>query len=253
MIVTTNTEGIPVALARLGVADVLSPHGSAVIKINLPCLPGPKHPRTHPELIRAVVSFIRSQGASCVIAEGADGFLQQNIEGVGLADFLKKNGIRLIDLDLEQDLETIVVGDETHYIPRCLADFACRIAIPAISWPPGLIFSNNVKLFVGAVPLGLYQDDTKDNRALVHINLHQSVANIYRAVMRYCPFQFFVNGGTSLTRVAGTFELPHVYVGNNALELDSRLVTEIGAEIPEYLEILRNESPNNEMELTPGR
>ena len=38
---------------------------------------------------------------------------------------------------------------------------------------------------------------------------------------------------------------------NDALELDSRLVI-IGAEIHEYLEILRNESPNNEMELTPG-
>lgn len=247
MIITTDTDGIANALARLGAAEALQPGGSAVVKINLARPPDPGRPRTHPDLIRAVVSVIRSHGASCAMVEGANGLLEQNVESIGLSDFVRENMVELIDLDLEDDVETIGIGDETHYLPRRLADFDCRFAIPATTWLPDMIFSNNVKLFVGAVPLRLYQDGARDDRSTrwrVHVDLHKSVASIYRAVMQFCPFHIFVNGGTSATRAGGTFELPHVFVGDDALELDSRLATEIEAERPEYLDVLKNESLN---------
>ena len=154
MIITTDLSGIAEAMTKLGAAVLLEAGGSAVIKVNLPRPPDPDRPRTHPGLIRAVVSAVRSRGASCAIAEGANGFLERNIESIGLADFVKENEIKLIDLDLEDDVEMIVIGDETHYIPRCLRGFTCRIAIPATTYLPEMIFSNNVKLFVGAVPSG---------------------------------------------------------------------------------------------------
>ena len=187
MIVTTDTYGIPKALARLGAADVLQPSGSAVIEINLPRPPDPDRPRTHPDLIRAVVSAVRSHGAPCAIAEGCDGFLERSIERIGLADFVKENDIELIDLDLVEDVEMMDIGGLLHYVPRCLADFTCRIAIPATTWLPDMIFSNNVKLFVGAVPREFYRERAQDDRSArwrVHIGLHQSVADIYRAIRR---------------------------------------------------------------------
>lgn len=242
MIITTDINGIGKALKNLGAADLLQPGHSAVIKINLSHPPASYRPRTHPDLIRAVASIIRSRGASCAIAEGANGFLAQNIESIGLADFIKENEIKLIDLDLMEDIETITIGDELHHIPRCLADFTCRIAIPATTWLPEMIFSNNVKLFVGAVPLRLYQEGAKDDHSArwrVHIDLHRSVANIYRAIMQFCPFQFYINGGTAATRVAGVFDLPHVFVGNDAMELDEVLLTETKGERPEYLDLLK--------------
>jgi uncharacterized protein (DUF362 family) len=247
MIVTTDIDGIAKGLTQLGAPDALRPRGSAVIKINLARPPDPDRPRTHPDLIRAVVSFVRSHGASCAIAEGTNGFLKRNIECIGLADFVEENDVELIDLDLEEDVESIAVGGETHFIPRRLADFSCRIAIPATTWLPDMIFSNNVKLFVGAVPLRLYQEGARDSRSArwrVHIDLHKSVANIYRAVTQFCPFQFFVNGGTAATRSAGLFSLPRVHVGSDGLELDEELLTEIKAGRPEYLDILKNETPN---------
>lgn len=114
-----------------------------------------------------------------------------------------------------------------------------------------MIFSNNVKLFVGAVPLRLYQEGAKDNHSArwrVHIDLHRSVANIYRAIMQFCPFQFFVNGGTTATRVAGVFDLPHVFVGSDAMELDEALLTEIKGERPDYLDFLKKEPPNRSLQ-----
>ncbi|MCK4806758.1 MAG: DUF362 domain-containing protein, partial [Candidatus Aegiribacteria sp.] len=117
MMITTDIDGIGEALISLGAADLLQPGHSAVIKINLPRPPARDRPRTHPDLIRAVVSIIRSRGASCAIAEGTNGFLAQNIESIGLADFVKENEVELIDLDLMEDIETITIGDELHHIP----------------------------------------------------------------------------------------------------------------------------------------
>ena len=222
---------------------MLGPGSSAVIKINLAHPPRHDHPRTNPDWIRAVVSFVKAQGASCAIAEGANGFLEKNIAAIGLGEFVRENGVELIDLDLAEDVETVAIGDETHYLPRQLRDFRCRIGIPATTWRSGMIFSNNVKLFVGAVPLRLYQEGAKDNRVArwrVHIDLHKSVANIYRAVMQFAPFQFFVNGGTAATSARGMFDLPHVLVGDDAVELDESLVTVIEAERPEYLHRLQD-------------
>jgi hypothetical protein len=251
MVITTDIDGIAEGLMQLGAADTLQPSGSAVIKINLARPPGLDRPRTDPDLIRAAVSFVRSYGASCAIAEGTNGFLERNIESIGLTDFVEENDVELIDLDLEEDVETVALGDETHFIPRRLADFTCRIAIPATTWLPDMIFSNNVKLFVGAVPLRLYQEGAQDNRSArwrVHIDLHKSVANIHRSVMRFCPFQCFVNGGKVATRSEGVFTLPHVHVGDVATELDEQLVSEIKAERPEYLDMLKKEPPNQAMD-----
>jgi uncharacterized protein (DUF362 family) len=196
--------------------------------------PEPGHPRTDATLLAEVIQYFSSRGAGCAIAEGADGFLWQNLERVGLKKLVQENQTKVIDLDLEE-FDSLVVNGEEHYLPRCLRDYAIRIGMPALSKRPGMTFSNNVKLFVGAVPRKMYQlNEATTWRPRVHIDLHRSVANIYRAVMEYAPFGIFVNGGKAMIEGQGEIEL-QVLVGNNALELDRYLLKQFDIEEPEYI------------------
>ena len=135
-----------------------------------------------------------------------------------------------------------VADGETHYLPRCLRDYAVCIALPATSKRPGMTYSNNVKLFVGAVPRHMYQlDEPSTTRPRIHVDLHRSVANIYRAVIDYAPFQFYVNGGRAMVEGRGEIELDQVFVGDDAVELDLALLARLGLEAPGYIERLAPE------------
>ena len=102
-----------------------------------------------------------------------------------------------------------------------------------------MLFSNNVKLFVGAVPRRFYQDETRDRyRAKIHEDLHKSIANIYLAIMKHTPFQLFINGGNAYSEEKGAFEIDDVYVGNDGHELDIHMIENVfEMERPEYLDL----------------
>jgi uncharacterized protein (DUF362 family) len=209
--------------------------GSALVKINLARPPEPGHPRTDPRLLEQVIRYVSHTGACCAIAEAADGFLRQNVERIGLDQVVDEYGVVVLDLD-QDDFDRVAVDDEVHYVPRCLRGYAVRIGVPATSKRPGMTFSNNVKLFVGAVPHRMYQDGEPTTwRPRVHVDLHRSVANIYRAVMRYAPFHYFVNGGKAAVEGQGEVEMAEVYVGDDALELDLHVLEQFGLEAPEYV------------------
>jgi uncharacterized protein (DUF362 family) len=160
----------------------------------------------------------------------------QNLEHVGLGVVVEECGVQVLDLDLEE-ADCVVVDGEEHYLPRCLKDYAVRIGIPATSKRPDMVFSNNVKLFVGAVPRRMYQlDEPTTWRPRVHVDLQKSVVNIYRAVMAYAPFGFFVNGGRAMFEGRGEIEMPQIFVGNDALELDRFVLDQFGIDLPEYIE-----------------
>lgn len=131
--------------------DALRSGRSALIKINLARTPLPGHPRTDNGLLTALVRLITAADARCAIAECAGGLLAENLRAIGLGGVLEQPGVRCIDLDLEE-AEEVVIHGESHYIPRCLRDYAVRIALPVASKRLDMLFSNNVKLFVGAVP-----------------------------------------------------------------------------------------------------
>jgi uncharacterized protein (DUF362 family) len=147
-------------LDEIGLGAAIGEGGSVLIKVNLARPPEPGHPRTDPALLTQVIRYVAGYGARCAIAEGADGFLRQNVTRVGLDGVIRAHRVEVLDLDLEDGaVEPVTVGDETHYFPRCLKAYAVRVGMPATSKRPGMTFSNNVKLFVGAVPRRLYQDD----------------------------------------------------------------------------------------------
>ena len=225
-------------LATIGMGAAFKRSSSVLIKINLTRSPQPGHPRTDSTLLTQVIQYVAANGACCAIAEGANGFLQENIRNVGLESVVKENNAKVIDLDLE-DFECVTVDDEEHYIPKCLKDYAVRIAIPALSKRPEMTFSNNIKLFVGAVPRRMYQiGEPTSWRPRVHIDLHRSVANIYQAVMKYAPFHFFVNGGKVMIEGQDEMEMQEVLVGDNALELDLHLLKHFHLEAPDYVKRL---------------
>ncbi len=236
MIVSTESGGrISSALDEVGMGTALRNGGSAVIKINLARIPEPCHPRTDVALLADTIRYIADSGSRCAVAEGADGHLGENLCAVGLGSVIEEHHVEVLDLDTV-GFDCVVVDDEKHYLPRCLKDFAVRIAIPATSQRPGMVFSNNVKLFVGAVPRRMYQlGEPSAWRPRLHVDLHKSVANVYRAITSYAPFSFFVNGGKAMVEGRGELVLREVLVGTDALELDRYMLTHLDIEPPEYL------------------
>jgi hypothetical protein len=240
------TETVSSALDALGIKTAIRTHGSVLCKINLARPPEPGHPRTDPTLLTHVIEYITWHNATCALAEAADGFLVENIDRVGLASIIKQHDVRLIDLDLE-DFEAVTIDDvdgvavDTHYIPKCLCDYGVRIGIPATSKRSGMIFSNNVKLFVGAVPRKMYQiGEPQTHRPRLHLNLHKSVATLYRTIMQYAPFHFFVNGGRYMFEDRGEGEWDEIWVGDSAIEMDNAVCQKFGLILPEYLQFLLN-------------
>lgn len=221
---------------RLAVSENRNP--SVLLKINLARPPVRGHPRTDPDLLNAVIRFFLERDSTCTIAESANGYLEENLESVGLGKLLDNPKISIRDLDLEQS-EVITMNGETHYIPRCLRDYDIRIAIPATSKRPGAVFSNNVKLFVGAVPRRMYQNDEKPWRGKIHHNLHHSIATIYQCIMDYAPFHLYINGGIMMQEGVGEFPCDTVFVGDDGAELDRHIIRKIfGIDEPDYLQLL---------------
>lgn len=230
-----SNENLDEALDKIGIGAAIQKNQSVLIKINLARPPEPGHPRTDPALLTKVIRYVTGNGGCCAIAEGADGFLLQNIEHIGLEKVVKEHNVKIIDLD-QEDFESVDVEGEIHYLPKCLRDYGLRIGIPALSKRPDRIFSNNVKLFIGAVPRRMYQVDQPTTwRPRVHIDLHRSVARIYRAVMEFAPFCFFVNGGKMMIEGQGEMELQEVLMGDNALELDRHLLKKLILDVPTYI------------------
>ena len=197
-------------------------------------------------ILKTIVSFIYQNGGKCAIAEGARGFLKENLIISDFEEMLKHYNIKVIDCDLE-DSEEVLTNVEKHYIPKCFKVYPVRIAIPATSKREGMIYSNNIKLFVGAVPRKMYQIDNSDvnrgePRPKIHENLHSSVANLFLALENYSPFQFYINGGLSYNENIGEFNINEVFIGNDALELDCHIFHKYfnNCEYPEYLDIIKN-------------
>ena len=221
-------------------------NNNVLIKINLTKPQIPLLIRTDMTLLKIVVDYIYQNGGSCAITEGGGGYLRENLIAYGFEDTLNHYNIRLIDVDLE-DADEVVSYGEYHYIPKCFKEYPVRIAIPYTSKREGMIFSNNVKCFVGAVPKKMYQlDDPKELKGIprprIHQNLHLSVANLFHAMNDYSKFHFYINGGLPYNENTGLFTFNETFIGNDALELDLYLFQKYfsDCEYPDYLDILKN-------------
>lgn len=245
MILSSNNHNeFYLCMDRIGLKEKILQEKSVLIKVNLARSAEPNHPRTDANLLTEVINYIYSKGGTCTIAESANGYLRTNLEQAGLSDIIRKNNVEVIDLDFEEVEQVTIIGED-HYIPKCFKNYGVRIAIPATSKRPDMVFSNNVKLFVGAVPRRFYQVDNKtvDWRPRVHIDLHKSVANIFSSIQWYSPFHFFINGGLAMAEKSGEFRFKETLIGNDGIELDLYVFKSYFSsyEVPDYLKLLINE------------
>lgn len=243
MILTSNTESdFFSCLDNIGLKEKINSDKKVLIKVNLARPAQNGHPRTDIKLLSDVIQYVYLNGGTCAIAESANGYLRKNLECEGLGNIIKRYQVEIIDLDFEE-VEQLRIDGENHYIPKCLKTYGVRIGIPSTSKRSQMIFSNNVKLFVGAVPRRMYQIDNKnvDWRPRVHINLHKSVANIFCAIQECSPFSFFINGGTAMDENKGEFKYNEILVGNDGIELDEYVLKNYFSylETPEYLKRLQ--------------
>jgi hypothetical protein len=229
---------------KIGLKQEIINKKNILIKINLSQSYIKNHPRTDIAILRTVIDYIYENGGKCALMESANGYLLENLIISGFGDILKKYEITVIDGDIV-DYCKVLSNGEQHYIPKCLQEYPLRIAIPATSKRKNMIYSNNIKLFVGAVPRKMYQLDVHDAennapRPKIHQNLHLSVANLFLAIQNYSPFQFYINGGLSFNENIGEFTMNKTFIGNDALELDCHLFHTFfnECEYPEYLNIL---------------
>jgi len=229
----------------IGLEHKINNH-DVLIKINLtrPCVP--LITRTDMTLLKTVVDYIYQNGGRCAITEGAGGYLKENLIAYGFEDTLKYYNVKVIDVELE-DCEEVVSYGEYHYIPKCFKEYFVRIAMPYTSKRDGMIFSNNIKCFFGAVPKKMYQLDNPSEligipRPRLHQNLHLSVANLFMAMNDFSRFHFYINGGFSFNENIGSFPLNETFIGDDALELDLFLFQKYfsDCEYPSYLDILKN-------------
>jgi hypothetical protein len=215
-----------------------------LIKINLSGTYSKNHPRTDMNLLKLLVEYIYENDGNCALAEGSNSYLFRNLVTSGFENFINYYKIKIIDVDLVDYEETLFNG-ENHYIPKCFNDYNVRIAIPATSKRKDMLYSNNVKLFVGAVPRKMYQNSEIDvpkgvPRHKLHLNLDFSIANLFSAIRYYSPFHYYLNGGLSYNENIGEFNLIETFIGNDAVELDCHLFQKYFSDckFPEYLNIL---------------
>lgn len=226
---------------NIGLNEAIKKNNTVFLKVNLARPAEFGHPRTDPLLITQAIRYIEQYNGKCTIGESANGYIKANLEHAGLGKIIKNYGVKVIDLDGE-DVDKVMIGGEEHFLPKCLKDFGVRVAIPATSKRPEMIFSNNVKLFVGIIPRRMYQlgDSVVSWRPRIHVDLHKSVANLYRAVQKYSPFGFYINGGVAMDEKVGEFFMEDILIGNDAIELDLFVLKNyfIHHEVPEYLKNL---------------
>lgn len=225
-------------------------NNDVLIKINLSGIYTKNHPRTDMNLLKELVTFIYQNGGKCTITEASNGYLTENLINSGLRDFLNYYNVKVVDVDLA-DCDEVYTQGERHYIPKYFQEYSVRIGFPATSKREEMLYSNNVKLFFGAVPRSKYQLDNQIipkgvPRPKLHINLHISIVNLFLTLKNYSPFKYYINGGLSYNEKIGEFTLSETYIGDNALELDNYLFQTYfnNCEYPEYLNILKERIHN---------
>ena len=176
-----NDQELHKNFEQIGLQREIKNSNKVLIKINLSSSYAKNHPRTDMMLLKKLIDYIYQNDGNCALTEGSDGHLLENLHISGFRDVLHYYGIKIIDVDFEDSEEVNSYG-ECHYIPKCFKDYPVRISMPAASKRNNMLYSNNVKLFVGAVPRRLYQLDDSNIRTCLRIYVRR------RERLNFTPF-----------------------------------------------------------------
>lgn len=224
----------------VGLLDKISGSTKSVaIKVNLPRPPKVNRPRTDFNLLKSVMMALRDYGHKVTIIECANGLLEDNLRSIGFGSYISERICDFKDLDRQMASKYYTEDGSAHYLPNCLSEFDVRIAIPCTHYGDKLIFSNNIKTFIGLLPIPYYSEDIAVNwRPRLHTNIHLSIADVFWIVDRYFKFDFFINGGNCYIYSTNVSRLPGYFLSDDPIELDKHIATLLGLKIPEYLQII---------------
>ena len=210
---------------------------SIVIKINLAKPPQENHPRTDPILLKAIINHLISMNKKVIICESADGFLEENLNTIGLQNLISNSSVIICDLDKEQ-YQIIFINKQKILVPQILIDADLRISIPCCSKRENHLFSCNIKNFFGATPrIGYMKEEGGRSRLKLHEDLTSSILNVFEAFQTYAKFNFYINGGNAFVEGKGLFNFDKIYISDDAIELDNSIFEKYfyNCEKPEYL------------------
>jgi len=182
-------------------------------------------------------------GHYVVLVEGANGYLRENINAIGLGYHLKSSSVDILDIDKETEVLMVSRGGRCYPIPKILQKMDVRLAVPCATKRPGYLFSCNVKTFVGILPRGLCQNGTDSafSRPMIHEDLTETVSDLYRVICETIPFHFYINGGNTISEMSSPLMLPYYCCSTNPIELDVHLAQVLKVELPYYLVRLKND------------
>ncbi|MBN1329539.1 MAG: DUF362 domain-containing protein [Candidatus Heimdallarchaeota archaeon] len=165
----------------------------------------------------------------------------------GLVKELEEYNVTFMDLNQQPSEVVSTKIDGKHFLPNILNNTDIRISMPVIKFyndDEGKLFlSNAIKNFFGLPPKDKYKSDKQSfKRDSLHKNLHRSVAGIYQAVENFSPFDLYIcDGRIALlgeANIGEPIEWGKIIVGDNAVEIDLKVLEILKKPMPRYLEIL---------------
>ncbi len=240
-----NNQNISELFINTNITQENIKNKSALIKINLARPPEINHPRSDTVLLKKVIEYFLEKEIHLSICESADGYLKENLKTIGLLDFFINHNVNIIEIDNTDTIE-IKIKSQSIFIPKLFKEFDYRISLPCASKRKDMLFSNNIKNFVGATPRKYYLNpDGKERwRAKLHDFLTDSVCNVFNAMELESKFHYYINGGNAYSETNGLFNLKEYYISDNAIELDEYIYNTYFTDVekPEYLKILKREN-----------
>jgi len=212
--------------------------------------PKPAPYTTSLDIIKTTINVLMKYSPKeIIIGEGTTSnySAREVFEKNGLVEELKDYTITFMDLNQQPSTEIETDIDGSHFLPTFLRDCDLRISMPVIKFyddDEGKLFlSNAIKNFFGLPPKNKYKKDNESyKRDSLHKDLHKSVAGIYQAVEKFTPFDLYIcDGRVALYGEASEgkpIQWGKIILGDNALEIDLKVLEILKKPMPRYLEIL---------------
>ncbi|THB65635.1 MAG: DUF362 domain-containing protein [Desulfovibrio sp.] len=150
-------ESIPQALDQLGAREFLAKQDTVLLKPNL-VIVSPHPVTSHPDMVAAMVEYVREAGAGKVVIGEGTGEAVRNtwdvFEALGYTKLAKKLDVELIDLN-EEELVTrptpnSSVFPEMH-LPK-IAFEACIVSLPVLKAHSLAVITGTLKNMMGFAP-----------------------------------------------------------------------------------------------------
>jgi uncharacterized protein (DUF362 family) len=205
---------------------------------------------TSPEMLYMVVDVLsRFKPVEISIGEGStsESSTIENFQALKIPEKLANFNVSFIDLNDSKTSSVMLKTGMIHHLPSILKTYDLRISLPVIKFyndDQGEIFlSNAIKNFFGLLPKSKYQNNPQSHkRDALHRDLHASVADVYQAVEKFAPFDFYICDGLMILHGEGETGKPmqwdKILFSDNAIEVDLKILELLGKELPRYLRIL---------------